>query len=194
MSKEEMSSDERKANRMYLAAETMAETRQYLDAYDDLATKDLNAYETHCSAILQLAIVCYCKSFIASKARNKADPKVDHSDVELFKERQDLLDLHNLLFEKRHKLIAHTEWDFHATKLVDVFSHPELDAFSVVRQSRKHNPCAGIDVSAFHVLTELLQEEFEAKHFELDCLLREKKKPTEIAQGGPRGMSGRRQI
>lgn len=173
-----MNSDERKANRMYLAAETMTETQQYLEAYDDLATKDLDAYETHCSAILQLAIVCYCKSFIASNTRNKADPKVDQSDVELFKERQDLLELHYLLFEKRHKLIAHTEWDFHATRLVDVYDHPEIRAFSVIRHSRKHNPCAGIDVAVFRELTQLLKDEFEAAHYELDCTLREKKKPT----------------
>ena len=173
-----MNSDERKANRMYLAAETMAETQLYLDAYDDLATKDLEVYKTHCSAILQLAIVCYCKSFISSNTKNKADPKVEASDVLLFKERQDLLEMHHVLFEKRHKLIAHTEWDFHTTKLVDVYDHPEIGALSIFRHSRKHNPCAGIDVAVFHELTQLLKDEFEIAHYELDCTLREKKTPT----------------
>lgn len=163
-----MTPEQRKANRLYLAADTMRESRQYLEAYAELLAKDSTAFKTHCSAILQLAIVCYCKSFIASKSGNKADPKIEVETVGLFAKRQDFKELHDKLFEKRHKLIAHTEWDFHATKLVDSYLDPGDFSISVQRHSRKHNPCAGIDAALFHELTTLLAEEFDDKCFRLD--------------------------
>lgn len=163
-----MTPKERTANRLSLAADTMQETLQYLEAYADLLENDATAFTTHCSAILQLAIVCYCKSFISSNSRNKADPKIELENVELFKTRHDLKELHDTLFERRHKLIAHTEWDFHATRLVDVYQHPEVGASSVVRHSRKHNPCAGINEVLFYELATLLAEEFDAKRHQLD--------------------------
>lgn len=164
-----MTPEERKANRLYLASECMRETKQYLEAYAELLDKDPIAFETHCSAIFQLAIVCYCKSFISSNSRNKADPKIELEAVELFADRPDLKELHDKLFEKRHRLIAHTEWDFHATKLVEVYFDPGSGCSSVFRQAQKHNPCAGIDAEKFYELTELLEDEFGNGHYQLDC-------------------------
>lgn len=163
-----MTPEQRKANRLYLATETMQETKQYLEAYAELLEKDATAYTTHCSAILQLAIVCYCKTFMGSKTRNKADPSIEADEVDLFKTRQDLKVLHDLLFEKRNKLIAHTEWEFHTTELVATYVHPEIGAASVVRQSRKFNPCAGINEELFYELAALLEEEFDEKRHRLD--------------------------
>ena len=164
-----MTPNELTANRLSLAADTMEETLRYLDAYADLQARDHDTFHTHCSAILQLAIVCYCKSFISSNSRNYADPKIEMGTVELFADRQDLKECHDKLFEKRHKLIAHTEWEFHNTQLVDVYHEPESDLSSSFRKSQKHNPCSGVDVGLFYELAKLLNQEFDRRHFELDC-------------------------
>lgn len=172
-----MTPEERKANRLSLAADTMQETLKYLDAYADLQGKDPDTFNTHCSAILQMAIVCYCKSFIKSKSQNKADQKIEEDDVELFADRQDLKVCHDKLREKRNKLIAHTEWKFHTTRLVEAHYDPESDCSSIIRHSRKYNPCSGIDVGLFYELATLLNQEFDLRHYELDCSM-QKKRPT----------------
>jgi hypothetical protein len=172
-----MTPDERKANRLYLAAEDMRETMQYLEAYSELIEKDSVAFDIHCSAILQLAIVCYCKSFMSSNCGNKADPKIELEAINVFKARKDLKELHDLLFTKRNKLIAHTEWEFHPTSLVSTYIDAGSGCTSVFRKSRKYNPCAGFDVGKFIELVSHIEEEFNEMHHLLDCKNQEKCAP-----------------
>lgn len=160
--------EELTANRLHLASEDMRETLKYLEAYCELVEADHQAgtdqFSTHCSAILQLAIVCYCRNFIASQNKNKADVLIPLKDIQFFEERDDFRALHKLLITKRHKLIAHSDWKYHTTKL----NKEIVEDFTVVRHSKKHNPCAGIDVYKFIELIQNLTEEFDAKAFQLD--------------------------
>jgi hypothetical protein len=86
-----MRQEELTANRLHLASEDMDETLKYLEAYCELVEADHQAgtdkFDTHCSAILQLAIVCYCRSFIASQTKNKADVLIPLKDILVFEGR-----------------------------------------------------------------------------------------------------------
>lgn len=162
-----MTPEQLAANRLYLAVEDMNETKRYLEAYIDLANNGYSISGDHCNAILQLAVVCYCRCFIRSNTHGKADPNIPVSSVELLKERGDLKTLHRLLLKKRHQLIAHMEWKSHSTELVLI--HTEGDCTSILRKSRRYNPCAEIDVEGFIELVTLLELEFAEKQFHLDC-------------------------
>lgn len=162
-----MNPDELAANRLYLAVEDMSETKRYLESYVDLAEKGYDINGDHCNAILQLAIVCYCRCFIPSRTAGKADPRIAPSSVSLFKDREDLKALHKLLIKKRHELIAHKEWKYHHTELVSI--NTEEGFTTIHRKSRRFNPCAGVDVGRFIELVTLLDLEFSEKQFYLDC-------------------------
>lgn len=163
-----MTPEQLTANRLYLATEDMGETKRYLEAYIDLADKGFSINSDHCNAILQLAIICYCRCFIWSNTRGKADTHIPIASVSIFQGRADLNGLHKLLIKKRHQLIAHKEWKSNPTELVHVIT--EGDQTTAFRKSRKYNPCAGVDVELFRELISELEREFGDKCFELDTM------------------------
>lgn len=173
-----MRQEELTANRLHLASEDMEETLKYLEAYCELVELDRQAgtdqFSTHCNAILQLAIVCYCRSFIASQTKKMADVLIPLKDILVLEGRDDLKTLHRLLITTRHKLIAHSDWKYHSTKLNMEF----VQEFTVLRHSRKYNACNGIDVDKFIELINELTEEFGARAFQLDRQILEQKVPT----------------
>lgn len=164
-----MTPEQLTANRLYLATEDMGETKRYIEAYIDLANKGFSINSDHCNAILQLAIVCYCRCFIRSNTHGKADTHIPISSVTIFQGRADLKGLHKLLIKKRHQLIAHKEWKSNPTELVHVIT--EGDQTTILRKSRKYNPCAGVDVGPFLELVSALELEFGDKHFQLDTMV-----------------------
>jgi hypothetical protein len=157
---------EQKANRLALAASDMLDVQRYLTAWTELDEaqrgEGTSRYFDCCEGLLVAAIVSYCRSFKASRSRDKAVPQLVADDLGLFQDQPDLAALHTLILERRDKSIAHADWQYHQTELVSV------DSSGVLRRSPIPRFVEGVDADVFIELAHTVRQVCISQLLELD--------------------------
>ena len=155
-----------RANRLTLAARDMSDVKRYLIAFKELDQLQRAAgnwkYFDHCEALLVAAIVAYCRSFINSESRGKADPLLRPADFDCLRQSATLAALHKTLLKRRHKAIAHADWTEHSTTLIDATNT------SSFRRTSVPGFTDGIDPTAFLRLAGQIEAEALAQSHQLD--------------------------
>lgn len=154
-----MSSSNKKANRLFLAFKDMQDTSRYLRAYVELEqledARDISKFASHREAILIAAIVTYCRPFKYSRSDGKADNLIKPEEIGLFAGKESFGQLHTALLNLRDKAVAHGDWDYHTTELV------EATESSVQRRSPRPFYGQGVSIPEFVRLV---------KHVRVNCL------------------------
>jgi hypothetical protein len=162
-----MDAKELTANRLALARNDMRDAGKYLEAYKELEIlqqqKGASEFYYQCEAIFIAAIVTYCRPFKHSRSKDNADPKLDRDSLSVFHDSPELLALHKRLEERRDKVIAHGDWEYHNTELIG-----DAGKTGVLRRAAIPPITHGIDVAAFLELTDILAKECTQKLYDLD--------------------------
>ena len=69
-------------------------------------------------AIIIAAIVVYARHFKKTISNGNASKWLNANDINLFNGRPDLADLHEKILEIRDQAVAHADWTYHPTSLV----------------------------------------------------------------------------
>lgn len=158
---------EKKANRLSLAFKDMQDALRFVSAHDDLSVKQVSngtsEYFDHCEAIIIAAIISYCRPFKASFSNNNADKNIDINSFTFIKSRADLLSLHNLIIDRRDKVIAHGDWDFRNTELLS-----KQEGTAVFRKFPLPETTTGFDLSLFVELITSVKSECLYLAYQLD--------------------------
>lgn len=157
-----LTSEQKTANRLALAAWDMYDALRYLTAHDDLAGRQSdqgnNEFKHHCEAILSAAIVAYCRPFMNSYSQGFADSQLDGASFEAVRARPEL---HELVREKRVKFIAHADWTARSTEM-------EMVGSTIVRRSTKPSVYDGLDLAEFRELITTVRQECQSKANAID--------------------------
>lgn len=141
--------------------------KRYLAALQELsqlqADRGTSEYFDHCEAITVAAIIAYCRPFKRSQTDGNADTMLDPSSLSLFSQRPDLEALHGTLIERRDKAMAHGDWVYHKTELVN-----RDYKGGVLRKSPFPNLTGGIPIETFLELVEHVSEKCLHRGFDLD--------------------------
>lgn len=136
----------------------MQDVSRYLRAYKELeeleVERESGQFSSHREAILMAAIVAYCRSFKRSRSKGTADELVEPEEIGLFAGKESFGKLHEVLLNRRDKTVAHGDWDYHRTEVV------EAKESSVLRTSQCRFYGQGILISEFERLV---------KHGRINC-------------------------
>ncbi|QGX38465.1 hypothetical protein [Permianibacter aggregans] len=135
------------SNRLFLAFKDMEDVERYLHAYSELEGLDEERqnsyYFDHREALFLAAIVTYCRSFKKSNSTGMADKRINVDSIGLFDSELKLKELHERIISLRDQAVAHADWSFHSTEIV------EANNMSVLRRSPRPYYSQGISVSEF---------------------------------------------
>lgn len=112
----------RDANRLHLAKNDLYEAAAYLrllTARPVHAVEDGPEAQDPAPAFLIAFVVVYSRPFLNSWSQGSATPKVTPSDIGLFDDQPDLEPIHDLVIRTREKMVAHSDWEFRQTSLVE---------------------------------------------------------------------------
>jgi len=73
------------------------------------------------------------------------------------------IDLHKLILERRNKAAAHSDWDYHQTKLVEV-----TNSGGVLRKNPVVIYREGIDIVLFRDIAETMEHHFRSEAYDRD--------------------------
>lgn len=136
----------------------MQDASRYLRAYTELEVMALEHEGFECAnhqeAILIAAIVTYCRPFKRSRSIGKADKLIKPEEIGLFEGQKRFEQLHSVPLNLRDKAVAHGDWDYHQTELVDA------NESSVLRKSPRPFYGQGVSISEFIALV---------KHVRIKC-------------------------
>ncbi len=137
----QLSDDERLANRLARLQQDLDETLDLLKTRQRLSegvpglTTDF--IESAKRACISSAVVAYCRAFVHSSGAKFAVPRLELGVAPIGKEKW-ASDTHDSLLKARHKIIAHSDWEYHHSALIRpgpfhigtarVFSLPVLEA------------------------------------------------------------------
>ena len=154
------------ANRYTLAYRDMEDVKRYISAYlelDAFQRQCANSrYFDHCEAALVAAIVAYSRCFTASKSKGKAAKLLKKTDFACLTENNELSKLHDLVLEKRHTTVAHSDWAEHNTELLEVRGKSVFRRISVPKLTR------GVEAEQLQNLAALVKQEALARSHTLD--------------------------
>lgn len=150
------------ANRCNISANDCEAAEEYLNAYLELQEKDKDSrtseFFTHREGLLIAAIISYCRAFTFSMGSEFAVGQVKVNLGTVFNNDALKMELHKRILDKRNKAVAHADWKYHKTELVEV-----TDKGGVLRK----RPCViygeGIDIDLFIEMAKLMRQHF---HFE----------------------------
>lgn len=74
-----------------------------------------------------------------------------------------MVSLHNLIIEKRDQAVAHSDWVYRNTELIDTEPYG-----GVLRKHSTVNYASGIDGAQFRELAHLLQRDYQWRGFDHD--------------------------
>jgi hypothetical protein len=155
------------ANRFAIAQKDLGDAQRYLMAWRSLAKIDgeegKSTYGVHLEAIFMAAVVAYSRPFINSNSQGNAVRKINIEEHDIFNSEPELMCLHETIISRRHKAIAHTDWEYHSTQLEAVFSNGLTK-----RYSPRPNYMDGIDVKKFQELAEFICRRCMEKTYNLD--------------------------
>lgn len=158
---------EMEANRCAISARDCNDAKKYLDAYLVLKQKDddsgTNEFSVHREGLLIAAIVSYSRAFTESRSTQFAVSKAKVNLGNIFGNDTSRIKLHKFILNKRHKAVAHSDWEHRNTKLLEATKNIlSSRGYSVVGYSH------GIDIAIFRSMAETMRDHFRHKAFDLD--------------------------
>jgi len=155
------------ANRCHISADDCVAAKTYLEAYLELERQDKTSESSnffiHCEGLLIAAIISYCRAFTFSKSSGFAIGKVKMDLGKVFNYDTLKIEQHKRLLDKRNKAVAHADWTYHKTKLVEVVNGGVLRKRPCVIYGQK------IDINLFIEMTEIMRLYFSCKQYDLDA-------------------------
>lgn len=154
------------ANRCAISASDCQDARAYLEAYSELGgNDDPNGSSLFVcrEALLMAAIVSYSRAFTDSRGKQFAASKVKVNLGEVFKNDHSKIELHKHVLDKRHRAVAHSDWAYRETKLLEASKvGGTLRRKSVVDYSE------GIDIKMFREIAEIMRDHFRHQAYDRD--------------------------
>lgn len=155
------------ANRCAISARDCNDAKKYLDAYLILKQKDddsgINEFSVHREGLLIAAIVSYSRAFTESRSTQFAMSKAKVNLGNVFGNGTSRIKLHKFILNMRHKAVAHSDWEYRNTKLLDVTKNKSSSrGYSKVGYSQD------IDIAMFRSMAETMWKHFRNKTFDLD--------------------------
>jgi hypothetical protein len=161
---------EMEANRADISANDCDEAVKYLSAFLDLKEKDddsgTSEFFTHREGLLVAAIVAYSRPFIGSFGGEQIAPKLKVNLGKVFNHDRSNIDLHNRILEIRHKAVAHSDWKYRQSTLMEAIY--EQGVPSVRRRASVVTYSQGIDVQLFVRIAEIMRGHFRREMFDRD--------------------------
>lgn len=146
------SEDEKLANKVFLAARDMGEVGDYLWSLKEVAKNggNLNEYRLKkaMDAILIAAIVVYSRHFTQTYSYGNTPKRLHPEDINLFDGRPDLAELHGKILALRDQAVAHADWDYYPTSLVQL----DEGGLGFNREFNRIDYMALIDITKFEEL------------------------------------------
>ena len=147
------------ANRCSISSNDCEMAKEYLEALTELQEKDKDSgtseFFTHSEGLLIAAIVSYSRAFTSSRGKEFAAPLVKVNLGHIFENDTLKIELHKHILNKRHKAVAHSDWEFHTTELIEV-----NDNGGVLRRRPTVMYGEGIDIPLFLEVTEIMSQHF----------------------------------
>ncbi len=161
---------EMEANRADISANDCDEAVKYLSAYLELKEKDddsgTSEFFTHREGLLVAAIVTYSRPFIESFGGKLIAPKFKVNLGRVFDNDRSKIDLHKRILEIRHKAVAHSDWEYRQSILLEATS--EHGVPSVRRKNSVVVYGKGIDVQLLIQISEIMRGHFRRETFDRD--------------------------
>ncbi len=155
------------ANRCNISSNDCDMAKEYLDAFIELQEKDghsgTSEFFTHREGLLIAAIVTYSRAFTESRGNEYAAPLVKVSLGQVFENDIRKIELHKIILNKRHKAVAHSDWEFHTTELSEV-----TDSGGVLRRRPVVMYGQGIDIPLFKKMAEIMSQHFRWEQYKRD--------------------------
>lgn len=160
---------EMEANRCAISARDCEAAMEYLDAYLELNKKDdesdTSEFFTHREGLLIAAIVSYSRAFTESRGEPFAAPRLKVNLGKVFGNDSSKIELHKLVFNRRNKAVAHSDWQYHKSELREVTKDKGV--------LRKHSVVIygeGIDIGMFRNIAETMRSHFRFEMYDRDVL------------------------
>ena len=154
------------ANRYALCSKDCREAGEYLESLLELRVKDESSgtseFFTHQKGLLVSAIIAYSRAFMFSYGGELAASKVKVNLGQVFENNREKIELHELILTKRNKAVAHSDWEYHKTELVEVTNTSTLRSGSIVDYQQ------GIDLNLFMQITETMEKHFRFQAYDRD--------------------------
>lgn len=168
------SKEEKKANKVFLAARDMGEAGDYLYLLNEIKNNSgkLNEYQLKrtISAIIIAAIVVYSRHFTNTRSSGNAYELLKPEDINLFDSRPDLAELHKKVLTLRNQAIAHGDWNHYPTSLVQ----SKDDSLGFLRDFNQIDYSELIDITKFKELIDHSWRIISDNAFILDSTLQKK--------------------
>lgn len=157
---------EMEANRCAISARDCDDAKEYLDAYLELKQKDddsgTSEFFMHREGLLIAALVSYSRAFTESRPVQFAVTKAKVNLGDVFDNDPSRIKLHKAVLNKRHKAVAHSDWEYRNTKLVEATKN------SVSRQHSVVDYGEGIDIEMFRGMAKAMRNHFRHQAFDRD--------------------------
>lgn len=155
------------ANRCMINSNDCAEAEEYLNALFELKNRDENSgaseFYYHQEGLLAAAIISYSRAFIDSRGQQLSASKVRVNLGKVFEHNQNKIKLHKLILDKRHKAVAHSDWSYRKTSLIEV-----TDGKNTLRKNSVVAYKNGIDLELFIEMAESMKMHFRKETFDKD--------------------------
>lgn len=163
---------ERAAARLFLATRDLEEALQFTNVSTRLTALHRDERPENYARVmeaLQIAtIISYARPFLGSDGAENATSKI--STKGLFKERDDLRLLHDVVMERRNQAIAHADWKYHQTHLRDVRGP--------LRLSSRPDVWSGVEPDVLHALVLHVAVQLRSRSAEADVRVLEERSPV----------------
>lgn len=167
------------ANRCAISARDCDAAMKYLGAYLELKEKDdssgTSEFFTHGEGLLIAAIVSYSRAFTESRAGPFAVPRLKVNLGTIFANDSSKIKLHKLVFNKRNKAVAHSDWQYHMSELWEVTKQN-----GVLRKQPDVMYGEVIDIGLFKSIAETMRDHFRYEMYSRDVL----SPPTDMPYSG----------
>jgi CO dehydrogenase/acetyl-CoA synthase gamma subunit (corrinoid Fe-S protein) len=117
--------------------------------------------------------ISYSRPFKRSKSKDFAALSITVDLPQVFNAVEDHVSLHKRIIELRDKAVAHSDWEFHNTKLVE--SSP--DTSLVIRKSSVVHFSTEIDLEIFITIAEAMALHCSCRSYEIDANYRKEGSP-----------------
>jgi hypothetical protein len=164
------------ANRYHLSKKDCEAALKYLYACVELKKKDEesgeNQYSCHQEGLRIAAIISYSRPFKRSESKGFAAPSITVDLPQVFNSVEDHVSLHKSIIERRDKAVAHSDWEFHNTKIVE--SSPDT---SLVSRKSSVVHFSEIDLEMFITIAKAMALHCSCRSYEIDTNARQEGSP-----------------
>ena len=150
------------ANRCAISSRDCDAAIEYLDAYLELKEKDdesgTSEFFAHREGLLVAAIVSYSRAFTESNGQSLAAPKLKVNLGKVLSNDSSKIQLHKLILNRRNKAVAHSDWQYHKSELLDASKEK-----GVLRKSSVVIYGKDIDIGKFRNMAEIMRTHFRSE-------------------------------